>query len=134
MIRPILRRDRAPLGLVFGGIVSAAAFGVWLLGLDRLPITLCVFKGLTGLPCPTCGSTRMLGELASGDFLGALLVNPLATVGAAVLVVWAASDAVLAPTGRALALAVRADAAAPLRWAVAASVVLNWAWLIVTGV
>ena len=134
MIRPALRRGGAPLGLIFGGLVGGAAAAVWVLRLDQLPITLCVFKALTGLPCLTCGTTRDLGHLAVGDLSGALWMNPLATLGAAALLLWAVSDAVLAPTGRALVLEVRAAAVPPLRWTVAAAAVVNWAWLVASGV
>jgi uncharacterized protein DUF2752 len=41
----------------------------------------CVFKGLTGLACPTCGATRALLALASGHPAQALAWNPLATLG-----------------------------------------------------
>ncbi len=46
----------------------------------------CVFQTLTGLPCPTCGSTRSITFLSRGDFLSALTMNPLtaAVFGAAV--------------------------------------------------
>jgi hypothetical protein len=39
-----------------------------------------VFKGLTGIPCPTCGSTRSVVHLSHGDFLSAFVMNPLATL------------------------------------------------------
>jgi hypothetical protein len=107
---------------------------VWLLQLDRIPLTLCVFKALTGLPCLTCGSTRVLGQLATGDVTGALWLNPLATVGVGALLLWALLDAVLVPSGRALVLEVRATALPALRWSVAAAALVNWAWLVAHGV
>jgi Flp pilus assembly pilin Flp len=47
----------------------------------------CVFKALTGLPCPTCGSTRSITHLSHGDFSSAFVMNPLmvVAVGAALL-------------------------------------------------
>ena len=71
---------RLPLGAVFGTIGALGAAAVGLLGLDRLPFSVCLFKALTGLPCPTCGSTRALGRLVHFDLAGALAMNPLATV------------------------------------------------------
>jgi hypothetical protein len=41
----------------------------------------CVFKGITGIPCPTCGSTRAAIFLSRGDVAAALTMNPLATLG-----------------------------------------------------
>lgn len=37
----------------------------------------CNFKRLTGTPCPTCGTTRMLFAVAGGDWASALRSNPL---------------------------------------------------------
>jgi hypothetical protein len=36
----------------------------------------CVFKTLTGLPCPFCGTTRSLASLLHGDLRQAILYNP----------------------------------------------------------
>lgn len=40
-------------------------------------VSLCLFKHLTGLPCPTCGLTRGFLAAMHGDFLGGWLFNPL---------------------------------------------------------
>ena len=42
----------------------------------RLDLTLCMFRNVTGVPCPTCGTTRMLLALARGQPVDALLFNP----------------------------------------------------------
>ncbi len=109
--RPLVRllRDPVapPLGAIFGGDRRRrGGIAVALLHLDRLPVVVCVFKGLTGLPCPTCGSTRALGRLFAFDLAGALAMNPLATLGAALVAVWALVDLVLLPRRRALSLEV----------------------------
>lgn len=44
-------------------------------------ISICLFHRLTGLPCLTCGSTRAAVALLSGDWLGAVLLQPLAVLG-----------------------------------------------------
>jgi hypothetical protein len=119
-----------PLGAVFGtiGVVGAAA--VALLHLDRLPFALCVFRGLTGLPCPTCGSTRAVGRLAALDLAGALALNPLTTLAAAGVVGWAVADLVLLPSGRALGVEVAPRLASRLRVAAVVLFLLNWAYLL----
>jgi len=66
-------------GIIYGGIA------LLMLGAGRLlPILSfapdCVFKGLTGLPCPACGSTRSVVHIAHGDILSALAMNPLTTL------------------------------------------------------
>jgi hypothetical protein len=47
--------------------------------------SLCMFRNLTGLPCPFCGTTRSVGNLLLGDFQGALSMNPLGYVSVALL-------------------------------------------------
>ena len=47
--------------------------------------SLCMFRNLTGLPCPFCGTTRSVGNLLLGDFQGALSMNPLGYVSVGLL-------------------------------------------------
>lgn len=42
--------------------------------------TLCMFRNVTGLPCPFCGTTRSIGHILIGDFESALRLNPLGFV------------------------------------------------------
>ena len=43
--------------------------------IEHLPI-FCLFKAITGIPCPGCGMTRAFLELAEGDFVAAFQLNP----------------------------------------------------------
>ena len=47
--------------------------------------TVCLFRNVTGLPCPSCGVTRSLLLIIGGDLQQALLVNPLGPVAAIAL-------------------------------------------------
>ena len=78
-----------PLGLIFGAIGLLAAVAVGLLHVDRVPLTFCVVKGLSGLPCPTCGSTRAFGQLFELDIAGALAMNPFTTLVVVLIAGWA---------------------------------------------
>ncbi len=122
---------RPPLGAVFGGIGVLAGAAVALLHLDRLPVVFCTFKSLTGLPCPTCGSTRALGRLAVLDLAGALRMNPLGAVVLALVAVWALVDLSLWPRHRALLLEVHPRWAWRLRIAALALFLANWVYLLI---
>jgi hypothetical protein len=52
------------------------------------PATVCVLRGLTGVPCPFCGGTTAAVHVGSADLLGALRASPLAVIGAPVVAVW----------------------------------------------
>ncbi len=63
-------------GIIYGGIVLLGLLaGRYLPVLALAPP--CVFRTLTGFPCPTCGSTRSLVFLSRGDLYSALAMNPL---------------------------------------------------------
>ena len=134
--RPLLRLVTAPgppLGAIFGGIGLAAAGAVGLLRLDRLPLTLCVFKGTTGLPCPTCGSTRAMSRLFALDFAGAFAMNPFTTLVAFVVAAWAVADLALLPRRESLGLEVREPLGFGLRVATLLLFLANWVYLLVAG-
>lgn len=131
--RLVVRSSAPPLGAIFGGIGLLAAATVGLLRLDRFPLTLCVFKGLTGLPCPTCGSTRTLGRLFALDFAGALAMNPFTTLVAVLVAAWAAADLVLLPRRQALDLEISKPFGFALRVAALVLFLANWVYLIAAG-
>lgn len=81
-------------GVLVVGVLAASAgiAALWLrLG---LPLPVCRFREWTGVPCPTCGSTRMVEAVLSGDLIGAVAWNPLVFFGLAAVAVWAAFSAV----------------------------------------
>ena len=133
MLRLRARAGGLPLGAIFLGIGVAGAAAVALLGLDRLPIVVCTFRAVTGLPCLTCGATRAAARLFFGDVAGAFAMNPLMTAGALALVPWGLADLALLARGRALSLEVAPPAAWVLRGLALAAVVANWAYLVTTG-
>jgi len=128
-----MSRPGPPLGLIFAAIGSFAALVIGILHLDRLPMALCYVKVLTGLPCPTCGSTRALGRLFALDMAGAFAMNPLTALAALTLGAWAVADLVLLPRRRALGLEVAPRTGSLLRVAAVAAIALNWAYLLASG-
>ncbi|MBM3918322.1 MAG: DUF2752 domain-containing protein [Sphingomonadales bacterium] len=55
----------------------------------------CLFKSISGYPCPACGTTRSMVHLFSGDFTGSLRINPLGIISLIMLLVvplWALCD------------------------------------------
>lgn len=125
----------APLGAIFGavGATGAALATLWLrLG---LPLPACYFHEWTGLPCPSCGSTRLVESLLAGDLLGAARWNPLVFLVLAGVALWAALS-----SGRLLLglpawrVEFRNGERVALRFLAGAVLVAGWAYLIWNGV
>lgn len=66
------------LPLVYGTALFAGA-ALIVLGLDRF-IAPCLFRQITGLYCPGCGSGRVVRALAHLDLAAAWRANPLAVL------------------------------------------------------
>jgi hypothetical protein len=92
----------------------------------------CTFRKLTGIPCPTCGTTRTALAMLDLDPCAAFAVNPLATlagisfiVGGAVALVWALLRGPMPSSG--------------CRWSrrwtmtTVGVILINWVYLILTG-
>ena len=57
--------------------------------------TLCIFRNITGLPCPGCGVGRGIQSLLNFDIVGAILMNPFSIVvfiSSVILFLWALTD------------------------------------------
>ena len=50
---------------------------IWFAEANGRDVTLCTFKRLSGLACPTCGITRSAGQAIQGNVVGAFLIQPL---------------------------------------------------------
>ena len=109
------------LGTIVGAVAVVVAGAVFLAPRVGLSLPECRLRAATGVPCPTCGSTRLLEALAAGDVAGAASANPLVFAGLLVIGLWAA----LSLAGRRLVLTGRekwwfaafAVAAVAARWA-----------------
>lgn len=126
------RRVTGPLALA--GLLVAGGLATRLLGLDHAGVTFCYFKAMTGYACFTCGSTRAIGALSRLDVPTAFAVQPLVTLSVLVVLAWGLADLGLLAAGK--RTRVRLGAAAS-RWALAAFVaaaILNWIYLLRTGV
>jgi hypothetical protein len=80
----IVLNKRAPgqieFGIIYGGIALLALLAGRFLPVLALAPS-CAFKTLTGVPCPTCASTRAIVYLSHGDVVSAFFMNPLVLAG-----------------------------------------------------
>jgi hypothetical protein len=116
---------------VFAAIAAASFLVARFVPVLGFPYT-CPLKGLTGVPCATCGMTHAFVHLAHGDVSLALRASPLGAVLAGGAWLFALADGVRVAAGGPLPVpSVRA-----LRTATAAGILAllaNWAWLVARG-
>ncbi len=72
----ICRRDRL-LGIALLGGMGLALLVVFLRNPSVEPIGFCFFRAVTGLYCPSCGTTRAMHLLLHGQVVPALRMNML---------------------------------------------------------
>lgn len=66
-------------GIIYGSIAALCILAVKFLPIAHLAPS-CVFRGMSGIPCPTCGATRAFLSMATGNFLDAVTMNPLVVI------------------------------------------------------
>lgn len=136
-----LNRNRLYLLLAAACLAGYA----WLYYGFRLDLTnhnqgleLCPIKLLTGIPCPSCGSTRSVLWILQGDFMAATLLNPIGLMVALIMVLaplWIAFDLLTQKNSlfifyRKLEKFIQKKAVAiPL----IVLVLINWVWNIIKG-
>jgi len=122
-----------PLALIAGLVLLAAAF----LPQDQNSHTICLFRRLTGYPCPSCGLTRGFVAMAHGQWLEVLHACPLAAL------LYAATAFVFAVNTAAILCGVCLTPGRWLKWRARAWVVflcfcgllilLNWLYRLIYG-
>jgi hypothetical protein len=99
----------------------------------------CILKKITGLPCPSCGSTRSMLSLIHGDIASAWFWNPFGFLilgGLMVAPLWLMHDVIR--NQRTLMSAYRSFEMLLQRkfvaWPLVIIVLLNWCWNIYKGI
>jgi hypothetical protein len=98
----------------------------------------CSFKRATGIPCPSCGSTRSVLSVLNGDIAGALLWNPFGIIIVFILLVspvWVLFD-VLSHRDSLFKFYIRTELFLKRKWIAIPAillVLLNWIWNIFKG-
>ncbi len=127
------RRADRQLAWVWFGVAVAAPLLAWAWVRVGLGTPGCAFHRLTGVPCPTCGSSRAVVAALQGHLVEAFLWNPLVTT----LIGLFEIGGLIAPAW--FALGGRVPVFGPslprwIRWAILTALLANWAWLIARGV
>jgi len=66
-------------GIIYGGISLVVLIIARTMPVLSLAPS-CVFRALTGIPCPTCGATHAVVYLSHGEVSAAFMMNPLTAV------------------------------------------------------
>ena len=112
---------------------AASALALRPLWLAAAPILRpCVFRAITGIPCPTCGTTRAATAFLNGEFLTAFAANPLAAgfgllfvVGAPLATLWAIARWPVPLLSTPIPMWIRVGAVA--------LVAINWLWVLASA-
>ncbi len=120
--------------MMFTGLALAAGGVARFSGLDHAGIAFCYFKALTGYACFTCGTTRALAHLARFDVPSAFAVQPLVTLGILFLIAWGLIDAALLLVSKRTRLRMEGRVGVLAFVVGMALAVLNWFYLLATGV
>ena len=117
-----------------GLLLACSAMAALAIGCHAAGIRLCLFRRLTGVPCPTCGATRAALHLLHGAPRAAWETNPLASV----LLAGAALYALAASVSLLLTRRLPVPHASPRFWLWTAAILLallllNWGNLIARG-
>ena len=135
--------NRKKLYMYFG-LLSLAGY-IWIAwnlferSAHRLLPAVCLFKEITGVPCPSCGTTRSINALCHGNIKEAFFINPFGLLMAFALLViplWIAFDKLRRSDSFYRSYAKMEYIFASNRWlsvSTAVIVLLNWLWNIEKG-
>ena len=129
--RPASREERQLAFLWLAAAASALALRPLWTAIAPL-LRPCVFRAITGIPCPACGTTRAATAFLDGNLPAAFAANPLAAamgllfvVGAPIATLWAIAQWPLPLLPTPLPTWVRIGTVA--------LIAANWIYVITTG-
>ena len=127
-------RERARFGHaeVFASLALLSFLAARFLPLLALPFT-CPLRGMTGIPCATCGMTHAFVYLAHGRAADAVVASPLGALLAGVAWLLALADLVRLARGAPLP-AVPARLVRAATGAGVLALLVNWAYLVLREV
>ena len=115
--------------IIYGLIAILALVSARALPLQEI-LPACLFRAATGIPCPSCGTTRALLHLAHGDIAGSLALNPLFSLAmiTALILFFARSASLPFDRSRVTLIHTRREGTI-LRAGMAGLFLLNWTYL-----
>lgn len=128
------RVPRAPRPPVWAAVLTACWLLLVLAGLlldqwGGLAMDTCLLHRLSGHPCPTCGSTRVVQALSQGAWLAALRFNPMVALGLPLGALWLGIRLGL---GRALEVDLSSRERSAALILGLGVLVANWVWILRT--
>ena len=100
---------------------------------ENTPFGVCIFKNITGFPCPSCGTTRAVQLLLQGNVLASLQMNPFGILVALIMAIvpfWIAFDLILKKETLYKSYK-KTEEIIQIKWLAAILilvVILNWIW------
>ena len=125
--------SRRQLGLLWGAVATAVVLLASRAEMLAQNLPVCTFKSWLGIPCPSCGITRVVLELADLDVASAVKINPLATLLILTLVLGGLLAGVSTLGGRP-PREPRWDLRPVERLGLVLVIVANWAYLVASGI
>jgi len=132
-----IERKKGELNLPLIYLMVVGACGMFLYALyffNRLPQIPCVFKAVTGHPCPTCGSTRAVLNLLKLNIPVAFQCNPLVFLGGIAFIAWILYGFYMFFSGKKIHVTLSKNESLFLRLGLAILFILNWVYLIAAGI
>lgn len=105
---------------------------------ENIHFGFCIFKNVTGIPCPSCGTTRAVQLILQGKIIESLYMNPfgiIVTVLMAAAPLWILFDVIVQKESF-LVFYKKAEETIRIKWlsiVLIILVVINWTWNIYKG-
>lgn len=99
----------------------------------HIHFSLCIFKNVTGIPCPSCGTTRAIQLILKGNITESLYMNPFGIIVVLLMIIaplWILYD-VIDKKNSFLFFYKKAEEIIRIKWisiVLIGLVLLNWIW------